>query len=150
MNFSRSSTIPFLGIFLIGILGSTVPCQLITNLGAIGFLTKEITSSKKLLQNTLSYTLDKLTIFLFYGILIILFKFKIQSSFMPFFSLFRKLMGPSIVIIGLYIFGVFKLKGSIRNSLIANVENFIYKFRIFNSSFITGLVFSLAFCPTLF
>ena len=46
--------------------------------------------------------------------------------------------------------GLFNLKGSIGNSLIANVENFIHKFRIFNSSFIMGLLFSLAFCPTLF
>ncbi|EKQ51888.1 MULTISPECIES: sulfite exporter TauE/SafE family protein [unclassified Clostridium] len=150
MNFSRSSTIPFLGVFLIGILGSTAPCQLTTNLGAIGFLTKESTNSKKLLQNTLWYTLGKLTIFLFYGILIILFKFNIQSSSIHLFSLFRKLMGPSIVIIGFYILGVFNLKGSIGNSLIANVENFTHKFRIFNSSFIMGLIFSLAFCPTLF
>ena len=143
MNFSRGSTIPILGVFLIGILGSTAPCQLTTNLGAIGYITKESTNIKKLCKNTLWYTLGKLTIFLFYGVLIILFKFNIQSLSIPFFSLFRKLMGPAIVIIGLYILGLFNLKGSIGNSLIANVENFIHKFRIFNSS-------SLAFCPTLF
>lgn len=150
MNFSRGSTIPILGVFLIGILGSTAPCQLTTNLGAIGYITKESTNIKKLCKNTLWYTLGKLTIFLFYGVLIILFKFNIQSLSIPFFSLFRKLMGPAIVIIGLYILGLFNLKGSIGNSLIANVENFIHKFRIFNSSFIMGLLFSLAFCPTLF
>lgn len=150
MSFSRNSTIPMLGVFLIGILGSTAPCQLTTNLGAIGFITKESASNKKLLKNTLWYSLGKLTIFLFYGILIILFKFNIQSSSIPFFSLFRKLMGPAIVIIGFYILGVLNLKGSIGNSLIANVENFTHKFKIFNSSFIMGLIFSLAFCPTLF
>lgn len=150
MNFSRNSTIPILGVFLIGILGSTAPCQLTTNLGAIGYITKESTNIKKLFKNTLWYTLGKLTIFLFYGILIILFKFNIQNSSIPFFSLFRKLMGPVIVIIGFYILGIFNLKGSIGNSLIANVENFTHKFKMFNSSFIMGLVFSLAFCPTLF
>ena len=150
MSFSRNSTIPMLGVFLIGILGSTAPCQLTTNLGAIGFITKDSTSSKKLFKNTLWYSFGKLTIFLFYGILIILFKFNIQNSSIPFFSLFRKFMGPAIVIIGFYILGVLNLKGSIGNSLIANVGNFTHKFKIFNSSFIMGLIFSLAFCPTLF
>lgn len=150
MNFSKNSTIPLLGVFLIGILGSTAPCQLTTNLGAIGYITKDSTNSKKLFKNTLWYTLGKLIIFLFYGILIILFKFNIQSSSIPFFSLFRKLMGPTIVIIGFYILGLFNLKVSIGNSLIANVENFIGKFKIFNPSFIMGMMFSLAFCPTLF
>ncbi|MFW2488072.1 hypothetical protein ACN077_05770 [Clostridium chromiireducens] len=66
MNFSRNSTIPFLGVFLIGILGSTAPCQLTTNLGAIGYITKESANSKKLFKNALWYTLGKLMVFLFY------------------------------------------------------------------------------------
>ena len=150
MNFSRNLNITMIGVFLIGILGSTAPCQLTTNLGAIGFITKEGSSNKKLFKNALWYSLGKLTIFLFYGILIILFKVNIQRVSIPFFSLFRKLMGPAIIIIGLYILGVLNLKGSIGNSFIANVKNFTRKFKIFNPSFIMGLIFSLAFCPTLF
>ena len=150
MNFSRNSTMPLIGVFLIGILGSTAPCQLTTNLGAIGFITKDGENNKRLFKNTLWYSLGKLTIFLFYGILVILFKVNIQRASIPFFSLFRKLMGPTIIIIGLYILGFLNLKGSVGNSLIANVENFTYKFKIFNPSFIMGLIFSLAFCPTLF
>ena len=103
MNFSRNLNIPMIGVFLIGILGSTAPCQLTTNIGAIGFITKEGSSNKKLFINALWYSLGKLTIFLFYGMLIILFKVNIQRTSIPFFSLFRKLMGPAIIIIGLYI-----------------------------------------------
>ncbi|MFW2488073.1 sulfite exporter TauE/SafE family protein [Clostridium chromiireducens] len=79
-----------------------------------------------------------------------IFKFNIQNSSIPFFSFVRKLMGPSIIIIGFYILGIIHLKGSIGNSLINNVENFIKKFKLFNSSFVMGIIFSLAFCPTLF
>lgn len=150
VNFSRSTTIPMLGVFFIGILGSTAPCQLTTNLGAIGYITKESTNIKKLFKNAAWYTLGKLIVFLFYGILIILFKFNLQSSSIPFFSLFRKLIGPSIMIIGFYILGVLNLKGSIGNSFITNIEKFTLKFKILNSSFMMGLIFSLAFCPTLF
>jgi len=150
MNFSKNLNIPMIGVFLIGILGSTAPCQLTTNLGAIGFITKGGSSNKKLFKNALLYSLGKLTIFLFYGMLIILFKVNIQRASIPFFSLFRKLMGPAIIIIGLYILGVLNLKGSIGNLFISNVENFTRKFKIFNPSFIMGLIFSLAFCPTLF
>jgi len=150
MNFSRDLNIPLIGVFLIGILGSTAPCQLTTNLGAIGFITKEGSINKRLFKNTLWYSLGKLTIFLFYGILIILFKVNIQRASIPYFSLFRKLMGPAIIIIGLYILGILNLNGSIGNLFIANAENFTRKFKIFNPSFIMGLIFSLAFCPTLF
>ncbi len=150
LNFSRNSTMPLLGIFLIGILGSTAPCQLTTNLGAIGFISKENIGNKRLIKNTLWYSLGKLTTFLFYGILIILFKVDIQRASIPFFSLFRKLMGPTIMIIGLYILGFLNLKGSIGNSFIANVEYITRKYKIINPSFIIGLIFSLTFCPTLF
>ncbi|MGV8980629.1 urease accessory protein UreH domain-containing protein [Clostridium sp.] len=150
MSLSRNSTIPLLGVFLIGILGSTAPCQLTTNLGAIGFITKEGSSNKRLLKNALWYSIGKLTIFLLYGIFIILFKVNIQRSSIPFFTLFRKLMGPAVIIIGFYILGILNLKGSIGNSFISNIGNFTRKFKLFNSSFIMGLIFSLAFCPTLF
>ena len=150
MNFSRNSTIPLLGVFFIGILGSTAPCQLTSNLGAIGFITKKGATNKKLIKSALWYSLGKLTIFLLYGILIVLFKVNIQTASIPFFTLFRKLMGPAIIVIGLYILGVLNLKGTIGDSLVANAENFTHKFKIFNPSFIMGIIFSLAFCPTLF
>ncbi|WP_298836310.1 urease accessory protein UreH domain-containing protein [Clostridium sp.] len=150
MNFSENLNIPLIGVFLIGIIGSTAPCQLTTNLGAIGFITKDGSTNKNLFKSALWYSLGKLTIFLFYGILILLFKVNIQRASIPFFSLFRKLMGPSVIVIGLYILGVLNLKGSIGNSFIANVDNLTYKFKLFNPSFIMGSLFSLAFCPTLF
>jgi hypothetical protein len=49
-----------------------------------------------------------------------------------------------------YLLGFINLKGSIGNSLIAYVEILTRKFKIFNASFVMGLIFSLAFCPTLF
>jgi len=150
MNLSKSTSLPLFGVLLIGILGATAPCQLTTNLGAIGFITKEGSTKNKLLRNTLWYTFGKIIVFSFYGLLLVLLKINISSVSIPFFSFTRKLMGPMIIMIGLYILNVFRLQGSIGNYFIKNVDAFTKKYKRINPSFIMGILFSFAFCPTLF
>lgn len=139
-----------LSVFLLGILGSTAPCQITTNLGAIGYLSKESTNKKKIIKNTIWYITGKLLVFLLYGVLIKVFNTKLQQVSMPIFQFIRKLVGPLVILIGLYIVGIINLKGSLGNSLSTKIEEHIRKNNKFNSSFILGIVFSLAFCPTLF
>lgn len=62
MAVTKSANIPILTAFLLGILGSTAPCQITTNLGAIGFLTKEGASKSKFMNNSLWYTLGKILV----------------------------------------------------------------------------------------
>lgn len=150
MNLIKSLNFPVLTVFLLGILGSTAPCQITTNLGAIGLITKESGDKKKLLQSTLYYTTGKVVVFLFYGLLIMIFNVEIQKVSIPIFSFIRKFMGLFVILIGLYILGVINLKGSIGNSLLNNMEGYIKKYKILHPSFIMGVIFSLAFCPTLF
>lgn len=150
MNLSKSASIPIIGVLLIGVLGSTAPCQLTTSLGAIGLITKEGYTKQRLLINTLWYILGKLMIFTFYGILIVLLKVNVGGTSIPYFSFIRKIMGPIVIMIGLYIIGVFQLKGSIGNYLVKIVDSITKKFKRVNPSFIMGILFSFSFCPTLF
>ena len=150
MNISKAINVPILAAFLIGILGSTAPCQITTNLGAIGFIAKEGVDRKELLKNTIWYALGKIAVFLFYGILITLFNIELQKVSIPIFSVVRKFMGIFVILIGLYILGVINLKGSVGNTLANNSEAYIKKFPKLHPSFKMGVLFSLAFCPTLF
>ncbi|WP_189910954.1 sulfite exporter TauE/SafE family protein [Clostridium cochlearium] len=133
-----------------GILGSTAPCQITTNLGAIGYLSRESTNKRKIIINTIWYITGKLLVFLSYGLLILVFNINIQQASIPLFEFMRKLTGPLVILIGLYILGLVKLKASIGISLSSKIESYINKQGKFNSSFLLGIIFSLAFCPTLF
>lgn len=150
MNMSKAVNMPILAAFLIGVLGSTAPCQITTNLGAIGFIAKEGIDRKALLKNVIRYALGKVAVFLLYGVLITLFNIELQKVSIPIFSVVRKFMGIFVILIGLYILGVINLKGSVGNALADNSEAYMKKLPKLHPSFKMGVLFSLAFCPTLF
>jgi cytochrome c-type biogenesis protein len=150
LNMKNNTQIPLLIVFLVGIIGSTAPCQLTTNLGAIGFISHHNNGKKTIMKSTLWYLLGKISIYLLFGIIAMLLGTQIENSSIKLFSITKKLTGPIVVFIGLYILNVIKFRFSIGNSIINKQDNFIHKFKKCNPSFILGIVFSLAFCPTLF
>ncbi|WP_271714834.1 urease accessory protein UreH domain-containing protein [Anaeromicropila herbilytica] len=123
MYLSKSINIPILEVFLLGILGSTAPCQITTNLGAIGYMAKEGSVRKDLIKNMTLYSIGKIAIFLLYGLLITVFHIKLQNVSIPLFSVVRKFMGILVILIGLCIIGVINLKGSIGSNVIKNQKN---------------------------
>lgn len=150
MNLYKTSSFPLIGVLFIGILGATAPCQLSTNLGAIGLITKVGSTKRKLVMNAFWYILGKIIVFTFYGFVIVLLKININNVSIPVFSFVRRFTGIIIIMIGLYIIGAIRLQGTIGNFFIKRSEFFVEKFRGINPSFILGVLFSFAFCPTLF
>lgn len=150
INLSKDIQIPIVSVFLLGILGFTAPCQITSNLGAIGYIVNKKKNKENIMQNILWFSLGKIIIFLLYGVIINLFNIHIQDSSIGIFKIARKLIGPFVIFIGLYILGILKLKGSVGNTLIKNIDKYSNKFKIFNPSFIIGIIFSFSFCPTLF
>lgn len=96
------------------------------------------------------FSLGKIIIFLFYGVIITLFNIQIQDSSIGIFKITRKIIGPFVLFIGIYMLGIIKLKGYIGNALVKNIDKYSNKFKMLNSFFIIGIIFSFAFCPTLF
>jgi cytochrome c-type biogenesis protein len=142
--------VPIISAFLLGILGATAPCQLSTNLGAVGYLTNRSINREKLFKNTLWYTGGKLLTFLIYGLIIIMFKINFQQKFVLLFSFARKLTGPLIIIVGIGMLGMINFRFSLGSKITARLNFYCEKYKIFNPAFIMGIFFSLAFCPTLF
>lgn len=145
----KDINIPLVTAFLLGILGSTAPCQITTNLGAVGFISKNGDSRIKLLYNTLWYTLGKMTTYLFYGVIILFFNTQLQKTSIPLFSLARRLVGPIVILVGLYVLGIIRLRGSVGDGILSRTSKYIRKFRFLPAPFVMGVIFSLAFCPTL-
>jgi cytochrome c-type biogenesis protein len=146
---ARSINIPVITALLLGILGSTAPCQITTNFGAVGFIAKDGESKGKLLYNTLLYALGKIVTFSFYGVIIVIFNIQFQKTAIPMFTIARKIIGPIVIWVGLYVLGIVKLKGSIGDGILSRTSYYISKFKLLPSAFVMGVIFSLAFCPTL-
>ena len=58
-TFFENSEWPLLSAFLLGLMTAISPCPLATNITAIGYISKDIASQKKVFFNGLVYTLGR-------------------------------------------------------------------------------------------
>lgn len=143
-NFLETSQFPIVTAFILGLMTAISPCPLATNITAIGFISKDIVDQRKVFINGLIYTLGRAITYTLIGFL---FFFGVsQFEFAGFFQEWgEKLLGPLLIIIGLFMLGVLKLKIPGIGSLTEKMENKS------NSGFwgvlLLGVVFALAFCP---
>lgn len=143
-NFLETSQFPILSAFILGLMTAISPCPLATNITAIGFISKDIKSQRKVFLNGLVYTLGRAITYTAIGLLF--FFGASQFEFSGFIQEWgEKLLGPLLIIIGLFMLGVLKLKIPGIGSLTEKMENKS------NSGFwgvlLLGIVFALAFCP---
>lgn len=143
-NFLETSQFPILSAFILGLMTAISPCPLATNITAIGFIGKDIHSKRKVFINGLIYTLGRAITYTAIGLL-----FYFGASQFEFAGFIQewgeKLLGPLLIIIGLFMLGVLKLKIPGIASLTESME------QKSNSGFwavlFLGIVFALAFCP---
>jgi len=143
-NFLETSQFPILTAFILGLMTSISPCPLATNITAIGFLSKDIANQRKVFINGLIYTLGRAITYTFIGL--IFFFGASQFEFAGFFQEWgEKILGPLLIIIGLFMLGILKIKIPGIGSLTEKMENKS------NGGFwgvlLLGVVFALAFCP---
>lgn len=143
-QFFELSNIPLLSAFFLGLMTAISPCPLATNITAIGFISKDIESRKKVFINGLVYTLGRAISYSSIGLI-----FFFGASQFYFSGILQewgeKLLGPLLIIIGLFMLGLLKLPIPGIGSLTEKMENKA------NSGFwgvlVLGIVFALAFCP---
>jgi len=143
-SFLENSQFPIFTAFILGLMTAISPCPLATNITAIGFISKDITSQRKVFINGLIYTLGRAITYTLIGLLF--FFGASQFKFAGFFQEWgEKLLGPLLIIIGLFMLGVIKLKIPGVSSLTDRMEN-KSKSGIWGV-LLLGIVFALAFCP---
>jgi len=137
--------IPALTVFLLGTLTSISPCPLATNITAIAFIAKDIKTPKYTILSGLFYTLGRgisytiLATLIYFGIS----AFSIASIFQGWGD---KVLGPILIIIGLIMLGVIKIKLGASSQRLEKVKNWLAS-KGYLGSLALGMLFALAFCP---
>jgi cytochrome c-type biogenesis protein len=138
--------IPLLASLVLGLIGALAPCQLTGNMGAITFYGSRSLQTKHQWVEIGFFVLGKIVVFTILGIAVWSLGREFQDILPNYFSVFRKLMGPLFIIIGLVLLGVLKLRWL--NSLTGRIPSWGGEGKF--GSFLMGVSFSIAFCPTMF
>jgi len=143
-NLLEQSQYSFLTAIILGLMTAISPCPLATNISAIGFISRDITNSRRVFMNGLVYTLGRTLSYT--GLAVILY---FGASKMNVAMLFQgwgeKVLGPLLIVIGLFMLDVLKIKFPGFSKLTEKIgENGKGSFW---SSLLLGMVFALAFCP---
>lgn len=141
--FSNSNT-PALSALLLGLLTAISPCPLATNITAMGFVSKDIENKNRVFINGLIYTLGRA--FSYTLLAFILFIGADELTLSGFFQQNgEKILGPLLIVIGLFMLGIFKFNipgfGKLSDRF-QNKQNHTYW-----DVFILGVLFALTFCP---
>lgn len=143
-----SSTAPALTAFLLGLLTAISPCPLATNIAAIGYISKDIESRRRIFRNGVLYTVGRILAYTVLGIVLIsILKegasvFGIQKAIGKWGEM---LIGPLLLLIGLFMLIGHKLNlpqfgfGGTGEGLARKGAR---------GALFLGVLFALAFCPT--
>ena len=143
-NFLETSQFPVITAFILGLMTAISPCPMATNITAIGFISKDIVDQRKVFINGLVYTLGRAISYTAIGLLFFFGASQFEFAG-PFQEWGEKLIGPILIIIGLFMLGVLKIRIPGLGSLTEKVES--KSKGGFLGVLLLGVVFALAFCP---
>lgn len=137
---------PILVAFFLGLIGALAPCQLTGNISAITFYGNRSLQTSRYWGDVIFFILGKIAVFTGLGLLVWMVGQSFQQNLTLIFPFFRKIIGPFLILLGLFLLGYIKL------NIISKISNRIpLKFKSGRTgSFIMGASFSIAFCPTMF
>lgn len=143
-NILENTEYSIVAALVLGLMTAISPCPLATNISAIGFISRDIEDRKRVFMSGMVYTLGR--VISYTGLAVILYFGASQMQISMIFQGWgEKLLGPILIIIGLFMLDIIKLKFPGFSGLtekIGNRGNGNYW-----SSLLLGIVFALAFCP---
>jgi cytochrome c biogenesis protein CcdA len=137
---------PILFALLLGLVGALAPCQLTGNISAVTLYGNRSIQNKIAWKDVFNFTLGKVVAFSLLGVLVWLLGKGIEQNLTLYFPWLRKIMGPVLIIVGLFMLGFIKINGTL--NLFKGSKKYTHENPF--GSFMLGLSFSLAFCPTMF
>jgi len=137
---------PIVFAFILGLIGALAPCQLTGNISAVTIYGNRSIQKKIAWKDVIFFTFGKIVAFSLLGVLVWLLGREMEQNLTLYFPWIRKIMGPLLMIVGLFMMGFIKLTGTL------NLLRGLNEFKSENpfGSFMLGFSFSLAFCPTMF
>jgi cytochrome c biogenesis protein CcdA len=140
----ENSQYAFITAILLGLMTAISPCPLATNISAIGFISRNIENRQRVFINGLIYTLGRAISYTGLALIIFLGASKMHISLL-FQGWGEKLLGPVLIIIGLFMLDIIKLKfpgfSYLTDRIGEKSKNSYW------STLLLGMVFAMAFCP---
>jgi cytochrome c biogenesis protein CcdA len=152
-NLADQINIPLVSVLLFGLIGAFAPCQLSTGVAALSFISRRASEPRKMWAQTLAYLAGKATVYLVVGGAIVLLGLQISQisrTAIPVVVVTRKLLGPLLIIVGLFLLGVIKMHFSLGDQVSARIDERFGRQAGVIPSYLMGIAFSFTFCPTLF
>lgn len=140
----ENSSLPFVTALLLGLMTAISPCPLATNITAIGFIGKDIENRNRVFYNGLVYTLGRAVSYT--SLALIIFLGADQFAMSGIFQKYgEKIIGPLLVLIGLFMLDLLKIKFPGVGKLTQHFERKGTK--NYRDVLLLGILFALAFCP---
>ena len=141
-NILEISQLHLLSAFILGLMTAISPCPLATNITAIGFISKDIKSRRRVLLNGITYTVGRAISYTLIGFAFFFgaSQFKL-SGFLQQWG--EKLLSPLLIVVGLFMLGVFSITIPGLSKLTDKVETSAQNG--YWGALLLGLVFALAF-----
>ena len=129
---------------ILGLMTAISPCPLATNISAIGFISRDLADRRRVFVNGLVYTLGRA---ISYTALALVIYF--STSGLDISGWFQrwgeKFLGPLLIIIGLFMLDVIRMKipgmGSVTDKISERSR------KSYLNALLLGVLFALAFCP---
>lgn len=141
----ENSQYAFLTAAILGLMTVISPCPLATNISAIGFISRDLTDSRRVFLNGLVYTLGRAITYV--GIALIIFFGASQMDISGWFQRWgEKVLGPALIVIGLFMLDFIKLR--LPGGIASITEKIGEKGRrSYLNTLLLGILFAMAFCP---
>lgn len=130
---------PLIMAILLGLIGALAPCQITGNMSAITFYGNRT-------MQIVFFIVGKVIVFSLLGFFAWIFGQSFETKMTVYFPIFRQAIGPIMIITGLVLIGIFKIK--FLNRISSLLPTVLKEGEI--GSLLMGASFSLAFCPTMF
>ena len=148
MEFLRSilenSEYSIITAFILGLMTAISPCPLATNISAIGFISRDLENRRRVFTSGLVYTLGRAISYTALGIILYLGASQMKVS-MIFQGWGEKLLGPVLLLIGIFMLDMIKLRLPGFSNLTDRIGEKSKK--SYWSTLLLGMVFAMAFCP---
>lgn len=148
-DLTDSINVPLISALLLGLIGAISPCQISTNVAALAYTSREVEKPHRMALSAGAYVLGKMSVYTLLGLAVIGAGLQLNQASIPVIVAARKALGPLLILIGLMMLGVIQLKVSAGHRIGSWFEARAAGRGVFGS-YLLGVAFSFAFCPTLF
>ena len=128
-----------------GILTSISPCPLATNIAAISFISKRMSSTHHIVGAGLAYTVGRMIAYLVVGVIIITGLMSVPSVANFLQKYLNLLLGPILIIVGMFLLELITINLPAKG-IAGGMQSRVEKGGILGAG-VLGIIFGLSFCP---